>query len=224
MALRKIGATERARGIAVETAAQYEDKFGDDHVDTIAAHTIAAHISAAHCQRVAGDADAALDLMRGAYDRTRRLLGDKHPFYLATAVNLAIAERACGNADEAMTLDEAAYSRLVESLGETHRFSLAAANGLGVDLAGRGRFDEAVALSATTWRHGASARPANHPDTLIAAHNHALNLIEVDDETGAGLAATALHGLTALLGGRHPDVIAAAARTRLEDDIETPPL
>ncbi|MEV4516083.1 FxSxx-COOH system tetratricopeptide repeat protein [Dactylosporangium sp. NPDC049525] len=215
MALRKSGMVGRARLTAGETVLLYERKLGEHNVDTVAAA-----VTLAHCLRAAGDRSAA-EVLQGAYERFRRLLGELHPFTLATAVNLAIGERAAGRPDEAMALDSHAYPHLVNVLGPRHPFTLAAGNGLSIDLAAAGRHDEAARLSGVVHTNALAAQSTQHPDTLAYAHNHALNL--AGPNGGAGTTTKALHDLTGLLGGRHPDVLAAAAGQYLECEIETPP-
>ena len=219
MALRKSGAAEAARTLAAETLTLYRRKLGEQNVDTLAAAaTLALSL------RATGDLTGAYELMSATHESYRTVLGERHPFTLASAVTLALTLRGIGKHGDALTLDSAAHTLLTERLGAGHPFTLICAVGLATDLAATASPQAARDVSAEAYRQSQRSRPAGHPYTLYCAHNYALDLLAVSAEEGAELAARTLHKLTEVLGGRHLDVLSAAAGRRLECEIDTPPV
>jgi tetratricopeptide (TPR) repeat protein len=212
MAARRAGLPQ-ARPLAEKNVALFRQKFGDLHVETLAAT-----VSLANCARVDGDLDAAHRLLERAVARYHAVLGDDHPFTLAAATELAAVVRATGLSAEARTIDAEALSGLRRSVGADHPFTLACANGLAADLYAVGEAQQAREIAADTLIRSRLVRGVDHPDTLACAWNVAL---DAGDETAQQQALT---GLTKAYGEANPTVAVAAAGHRLETDVDPPPL
>jgi tetratricopeptide (TPR) repeat protein len=212
MAARRAGSPQ-ARTLAERNVALFRQKFGDLHVETLAAT-----VSLANCARVAGDLDAAHRLLERAVARYHAVLGDEHPFALAAAADLAAVVRAIGRYADARTIDAEALGGLRRSVGADHPFTLACANGLAADLYAVGEAQRAREIAADTLNRSRMVRGGDHPDTVACAWNVALD---------AGDDPAKQHALDALrkaYGEVHPTVDLALADRRLETDIDPPPL
>ncbi len=150
--------------------------------------------------------------------RYHAVLGDEHPFTLAAATGLAGVVRASGRYAEARTIDMEALSGLRRSVGADHPFTLSCANGLAADLNAIGEAQPAREIAADTLARSRTIRGADHPDTLACAWNVAL---DAGDEMAQHQAAAAL---AKVYGEAHPVLQLTAARSRLETDIDLPPL
>jgi hypothetical protein len=212
MAARRAGLPQ-ARELAETNVTLFRQKFGDLNVETIAAT-----VSLANCVRVDGEVDAAHRLLERAVTRYHAVLGDEHPFTLAAATGLAGVVRASGRYAEARTIDMEALSGLRRSVGADHPFTLSCANGLAADLYAIGEAQPAREIAADTLARSRTIRGADHPDTLACAWNVAL---DAGDETAQHQAAAAL---AKVYGEAHPVLQLTAARSRLETDIDVPPL
>jgi tetratricopeptide (TPR) repeat protein len=212
MATRRAGHPQ-ARTLAERNVALFRQKFGDLHVETLAAT-----VSLANCARVDDDLDAAHWLLERAVARYHAVLGDDHPFTLAAATELAGVVRATGLYAEARTIDAEALGGLRRSVGADHPFTLACANGLAADLYAVGEAQRAREIAADTLIRSRLVRGVDHPDTLACAWNIAL---DAGDETAQQQAVAAL---TKAYGENHPLLARTAGHERLDTDIDPPPL
>jgi tetratricopeptide (TPR) repeat protein len=212
MTARRRGLPESV-GLAETAVALTRRRFGDLHVETLAAV-----VTLANAQRAAGGLDQAHELLERAVIRYHSVLGDDHPFTLAASAGLAGVVRATGRYAEARRIDHEALGGLRRSVGTDHPFTLACANGYASDLFGMGERQEAQQLASDTWQRSRMLRGAEHPDTLACAWNAVLD--GGDEE--------AKHQVTAALakayGENHPALAAVAAGARLETDLDLPPL
>jgi tetratricopeptide (TPR) repeat protein len=199
-----------ARAMATANVAAFRQKFGDLNVETLGAV-----VSLASCCRDAGDTEEAHRLLERAVARYHAVLGEEHPFTFAAASNLAIVVRATGRHTEARTIDAEALAGLRRTVGADHPFTLACANGYATDLLLTGDAGGFAELAADTLTRSVAVRGADHPDTLACAFNLAL---------GTADESRAVADLAKVYGDEHPVPLAAAAGTRLETDIEPPPL
>ncbi|MET0416276.1 MAG: FxSxx-COOH system tetratricopeptide repeat protein, partial [Actinoplanes sp.] len=223
MALRKCGFYAEARDNARQNYHDHFTRFGPKHE-----HTLAAKSSYALALRSCGspaELNDARTLLREAADVYREVFSDSHPLSLAARVNLAVALRAAGDREEAHRLDESALAVLTETLGETHPYTLAAATNLAEDLYLAGSLQPATELSWTTYQRSVDARGnTEHPDTLAACVNAALNKIASGDEAGGqALLDRARQTMSSVLGANHPATLDAVRGRRTECDIEAPP-
>jgi Tetratricopeptide repeat len=212
MAARRAGRPQ-ARELAETNVTLFRQKFGDLNVETLAAT-----VSLANCVRADGDLDGAHRLLERAVTRYHAVLGDEHPCTLAAATGLAGVVRASGRYAEARTIDMEALSGLRRSVGADHPFTLSCANGLAADLYAIGEAQQAREIAADTLARSRTVRGMDHPDTLACAWNVAL---DAGDETAQHQAAAAL---AKVYGEAHPVLQLTAARTRLDTDIDPPPL
>jgi tetratricopeptide (TPR) repeat protein len=212
MAARRAGFPQ-ARALAEKNVALFRQKFGDLHVETLAAT-----VSLANCARVDGDLDAAHWLLERAVARYHAVLGDDHPFTLAAATDLAGVVRASGLYAEARTIDAEALGGLRRSVGADHPFALSCANGLAADLYAVGEAQQGREFAADTLVRSRLVRGVDHPDTLACQWNIAL---DAGDETAQQQAVAAL---TKAYGETHPLLARTASGERLDTDIDPPPL
>ena len=212
MVARRRGRPE-ARDLAKANAAQFRQRFGDLHVETLGAL-----VTLANCERDAGDLVAAHRLLGRMVARYHIVLGDEHPFALAATSNLAGLARARGLHDEARSINAEALSGLRRSVGPDHPFTLSCANGFAADLCATDEAQQAREIAADTLTRSRAVRGADHPDTLACAWNAAL---DSGDDAAVQLA---LADLTKTYGDHHPVPLAAHAHKRLETEIEPPPL
>jgi Tetratricopeptide repeat len=212
MAARRSG-HRAARELAETNVALFRQKFGELHVETLAAT-----VSLANCARVEGDVDSAHRLLERVVARYHSVLGGEHPCTLAADSGLAGIARATGRYAEARTIDTESLSGLRRSVGADHPFTLSCANGLAADLYATGEAQPAREIAADTLLRSRTVRGADHPDTLACAWNVAL---DAGDETAQQ---QALEALTKAYGDGHPVVAEANAAQRLETDIDPPPL
>jgi hypothetical protein len=199
--------------VAGTTAELSRRRFGDLHVETLAAM-----VTLAHAATAAGELGRAQDLLERAVVRYHSLLGDEHPFTLAASGALAGVVRVAGGHVEARRIDQEALHGLRRSVGADHPFTLACANGYATDLYGLGERQEAQQIAADTWQRSQLLRGAEHPDTLACAWNAVLD--GGDEE--ARLQVTA--ALAKVYGEGHPVLSRVAAGERLETEVDLPPL
>ncbi|GIF19121.1 hypothetical protein BJ973_006167 [Actinoplanes tereljensis] len=212
MAARRRGLAD-GLGLAETTATLTRRRFGDLHVETLAAV-----VTLANAARAGGDLDRAHELLERAVIRYHSVLGDDHPFTLAASAGLAGVVRATGRHAEARRIDQEALGGLRRSVGSDHPFTLACANGYATDLFGLGERQEAQQIAADTWQRSQLVRGAEHPDTLACGWNAVL---DGGDEEARHQATAAL---VKAYGEGHPTLTRVAAGERLETDVDLPPL
>ncbi|MET0423105.1 MAG: tetratricopeptide repeat protein, partial [Actinoplanes sp.] len=212
MVARRRGAANAVE-LAEVTVALSRRRFGDLHVETLAAV-----VSLAHAARAAGDLDQAHELLERAVIRYHSVLGDEHPFTLAAGAGLAGVVRAGGRPAEARQIDLEALGGLRRSVGPDHPFTLGCANGYAIDLFGVGDRQEAQQLAGDTWQRSRMVRGAEHPDTLACAWNAVLG--GGDEEARSQVTAA----LVKAYGEGHPVLARTARSERLETDLDLPPL
>ena len=212
MAARRCGSPQ-ARELAETNAALFRQRFGDLHVETLGAL-----VTLANCARDAGDLEVAHQLLERTVARYHTVVGDEHPFAFAAASDLAGVARASGRHAEARTVNAEALSGLRRSVGPDHPFTLSCANGFAADLHATGEAQQAREIAVDTLTRSRAVRGADHPDTLACAWNVAL------DSADDAAMELALADLTKTYGDQHPVPLAALAHTRLETEIELPPL
>jgi tetratricopeptide (TPR) repeat protein len=219
IALRKTGRYADALRVARENYRDCSARYKADHQ-----HALAATMTYANSLRVVGDLAEARGLAGEALTRYRRAFGEKHPLALTAAVNAAVIFRNLGDIGEARKLDESAHALMAASLGAEHGYTLCAANGLANDLALAGETAAAQRLSAETLAASRRSRGDRHPYTLLCAVNAGFDLMSTGEtESGRIELASAVEGLTELLGAGHPEALDAGRGKRAECDIEPPP-
>ncbi|HEX9999331.1 MAG TPA: FxSxx-COOH system tetratricopeptide repeat protein [Actinoplanes sp.] len=205
-------ATPNAVALAETSVELCRRRFGDLHVETLAAV-----VSLANAVRADGAYDSAHELLERAVIRYHSVLGDEHPFTLVAAGGLAAVVRATGRFDEARRIDDEALVGLRRSVGPDHPFTLSCANGYAIDLFSLGERQEAQQLAADTWQRSRTTRGADHPDTLACAWNAVLGGTDEQARHQAGAA------LAKAYGEGHPVPARVAAGERLETEVDLPP-
>jgi hypothetical protein len=164
---------------------------------------------------------ATLDYARGEYTSARRicaqvlaarvqLLGEEHPYTLASKNNLAEILSAQGELTGARRLQEEVVAACLRLLGEDHPDTLTGKNNLAAtrraqgDLAGARRLHEEVLASRVRLQGDEDL------DTLTAKHHLATTLWELGDLDGSGrLHETVLAARVRLLGDDDPETLAS---------------
>ncbi|RFS86499.1 hypothetical protein D0T12_07945 [Actinomadura spongiicola] len=212
--LRKLGRFEDARDLATETFAAHVRRFGEEHPNTLASKVcLALTISAM------GRPGDALRLLDEALDGYRRVMGDEHPFVHVCAVNRAIVLRRLAEVYAAQEADRDALASLrTGTFGVNHYYALCASVGLANDYHLLGELEAAARLLSETLERLGESLGAEHPYSLVAAHNFERTRVAMGESarnTGATLMA-----LERVLDRHHPDVQAAARGELLECEID----
>ncbi|MFC5945516.1 FxSxx-COOH system tetratricopeptide repeat protein [Micromonospora harpali] len=216
---RKAGQYLDAYRLASSCLARHRHRFGPDYAETLAAAT-----NLANDLRCLGEVPGARARAEEAVHRLRATAGDEHPYTLCAAVDLAICLRLAGEPDEARRLDERTRAGLAEVLAPDHPYTLACATNLASDLRALGEVRAARRLGEELLERLRRVRGATHPYTLACASNLADDRRADDDHEGAReLLRETMAGYERTLGVGHPEAEAAAARTRLDCDVEPPP-
>jgi hypothetical protein len=216
---RKLGDYSTALIEARENFEKHRTLFGESHE-----HTLSSQMTLVNSYRVAGRLNDAAELGEQALELYRRHFPRNHPFTLVCAINYAIVLRQIGELDAARELNERALEALAPEFPEDSSHRMCAGNNLANVLADAGDIADALRLSADVSGRFAASR-GTHPYTLFASLNHALSL-RASGDTDAAAAAEAdnLRLLAEHLGADHPEVQAARAQTRIDLDLEPPPM
>lgn len=218
MALRGIGQTKAAVGLARENHHDAMLWFGTDHE-----YTLAAGMSLVNALLAAGDLGNATIEASTVLGDCERVFGDVHPTTLAMLVNSAAVLRALGDVPEARRRDERAMTELRRILGDSHPHTLCAQHNYAVDLAKLGFEGRSLDEFKIVLRTSATERAASHPDHVACEVGIALARIAIGGPAaGEPALAKATAALEAMLGPQHPNVLAAHERTWVECDIEPP--
>jgi tetratricopeptide (TPR) repeat protein len=207
------------------------DRFGDDHLDTLAsAHNLAAALTDL------GEYEQARALDQDTLTRYRRIVGDDHPETLESAHSLATDLRDLGEYEQARALDQDTLTRYRRIVGDDHPDTLDSANSLAADLTDLGEYQQARALDQDTLTRRRRILGDEHPDTLVSANNVAVSLRDLGEyEQARALDQDTLTRRRRILGDDHPDTLQSVsnlaidlrnlgdhARAReLEEEVET---
>ncbi|MFB4297724.1 FxSxx-COOH system tetratricopeptide repeat protein [Actinomadura sp. NTSP31] len=217
--LRKLGRFEEAHRLATETFAAHVRRFGEEHPNTLASRVCLALATSA-----IGRPDEALPLIDRAMEGYRRVMGEGHPFVHVCAVDRAVVLRRLAEAYAAQETDQAALADLEGgTLGRNHYYTLCATVGLANDYYLLGELESAVRLLSEARGKMTESLGERHPYSLAVE----LNLDRARAALGGGQGggpAPAPAALAQVLGGEHPDVLAARRGELLECDIEPPAL
>ncbi len=220
VARRKVGAFIEALTLAQDVYERYSRRFGENHLDTLAAT-----INLGNAQRLAGEFDAAAVKIEATVGRYREVLGPRHPYTHGSALNLAIVRRQQGNAARAKELLQEALAGLAETLGAEHHYTLTCATNLASAMADLGETREARQIGEETLQRFRDVLGDDHPHTLACAANLSLDLRTLGETQAADdLISDTLDRYRATLGESHPDTRDALAGRRLDFDFEPPPL
>jgi tetratricopeptide (TPR) repeat protein len=220
VARRKAGDFAGALTLARDVYDRYRDRFGENHLDTLAAA-----INLGNAQRLAGQFEAAAERIEETARRYRQVLGPGHPFTHGSALNLAIVRRQQGNAARAKTLLQEAVEGLNNTVGPDHHYTLTCATNLASAMADLGEAEDAHRVGTEALQRFREVLGENHPHTLACAANLSLDLRTLGETQAADeLIRDTLDRYRRTLGEDHPDTQDAAAGRRLDFDFEPPPL
>ncbi len=107
----------------------------------------------------------------------RQILGDEHPYTLATRSGLAADQRALGDYQAAFELDLETYKSWDKTYGDEYRGTLSAANNLALSYLLIGDFRQALARDRRTLDGRVVVLGAGHPSTLNSGINVARDLL-----------------------------------------------
>src|SRR5439155_23647700 len=109
-------------------------------------------------------------LVREAYDRRRRVLGDDHPDTLETASNLGFILPALGQVDQGLELQSRVLEQRRKMFGDDHPATLASLARLAQTFAGiSGRTAEAITLHRELLARQQKLMGQDNPATLGAS-------------------------------------------------------
>jgi tetratricopeptide (TPR) repeat protein len=214
-ALRKAGHHWDALQESEHVLQRCRDYLGADHMYTLRAAT-----NLINDRRAVGDLAGAEELARETRDLCRES-GAPDDLLYAVLVNLASVLRAAGRPDRALPYDDQARRGFIRIHGDKHPFTLAANINYASDLAACGRLGDAIEVGRETLENCRISVSDDHPDTLMAAANLAMDEVTAGDRDGGeSRLADVLRRYERTLTLEHPEVRAAAQRTRLTGEIE----
>lgn len=217
---RKAGEFEEGLALAREVLELYRGHFGPEHIDTLAALT-----NFSNDLRLTGDPEAARAHSAEALRGYHAVLGAGHPLAGAAGVNHGAALRAARQYAEARRVDQDTVAVLEAALPDDHPWLLLARVNLATDLSLGGDPETARELGEACARKLEGRYGDRHPATLAALTNVALDLAATGDAAaGEELLASVQRRYLATLGPDHPESRSAASGTRVECDIEPPPI
>jgi CHAT domain-containing protein/TPR repeat protein len=112
--------------------------------------------------------EQALPLSEKVYRLRTEILGEKHPYTLASLHDLAFIYQAIGRLSEALPLFEKVYRLFKEVLGEKHPYALKSLGNLASIYQAIGRLSEALPLYEKLYRLRTEVLGERHPDTLAS--------------------------------------------------------
>jgi tetratricopeptide (TPR) repeat protein len=214
-ALRKAGHHWDALQESEHVLQRCRDYLGADHM-----YTLRAAADLINDRRAVGDLAGAEELARQTHDLCVRSSAPAVLLY-TVLVNLASVLRMAGHPDIALRYDDQARKDLIKIHGDKHLFTLAANINYASDLAACDRPGEAIDLGRTTLDNCRLYLGEDHPDTLMAEANLALDeAAAVERARGDRRLAGVLSRYERTLTLEHPEARAAAQRTRLTAEIE----
>ncbi|MFI1192588.1 FxSxx-COOH system tetratricopeptide repeat protein [Micromonospora sp. NPDC020750] len=215
----KAGRYLDAYQLASGCLAQHRHRFGPDYAESLAAAS-----NLANDLRCLGETPGARARAENTLERLRDTAGEEHPYTLCAAVNLAICLRLTGEPEGARRLNERTRAGLSAALAPDHPYTLACGTNLASDLRALGEVRAARQLGEELLERLRAVRGAAHPYTLACASNLSGDRRADEDHGGAReLLRDTMASYERTLGGDHPEAEAAAARTRLDCDVELPP-
>jgi tetratricopeptide (TPR) repeat protein len=218
--LRKLGLLADARRRSESTLARYRRRQGENHPDTLACATNLG------CDLIAMDEyEDARTLLRDTSDRYSRALGDQHPFTLACDNNLAIVLRLLGERTAARELSERTWAAYQRVLGESHPYTLACAVNVANCRYDSGEVNAARDIDEQTSRRYELVYGPRHPETLAARSNLSISMEALGQtEPARQLRRETVDAVRIALGPDHPNTHRVADGSRLNCDIEPPPI
>jgi tetratricopeptide (TPR) repeat protein len=218
--LRKTGNFTEALDLARRNYESYRTRFGENNEQTFAAA-----LTLCNNLRVMNEFEDALAIGNAAYSGYATTFNVAHPFAAVALVDLAVVLRLQGRIEDALQMNTSALAYLRERIGNDHPWSLCALNNQANTMAASDRPSEARALSEECLTRSRRVRGDDHPHTLGCAGNSALDLGAAGEHIEASaLRRDTLARLRHALGNDHPDTIAFGLESRIDHDIDTPPL
>jgi cellulose biosynthesis protein BcsQ len=218
--LRKLGLFADARRMSEDTLGRYRRTQGESHPDTLACATNLG------CDLIAMEEyEEARALLKETSERYRRALGEGHPFTLACDNNLAIVLRLLGERTAARALAERTWDAYQRVLGEGHPYTLACAVNVANSRYDSGEVSSARDIDDQTGQRYELVYGAQHPETLAARSNLSISLEALGQtDLARRVRRETLEAVRAALGPDHPNAHRVADGTRLNCDIEPPPI
>jgi len=214
-ALRKAGHHWDALQESEHVLQRCRDYLGVDHMYTLRAAT-----NLINDRRAVGDLAGAEELARETRDLCRESRAPDDLLY-TVLVNLASVLRGLERPDRALAYDDQARWGFIRIHGDRHPFTLATNINYASDLSACGRLGDAIEVGRETLEKCRISLGGDHPDTLMAAANLAMDEVTAGDRAGGeSRLADVLRTYERTLTLEHPEVRAATQRTRLTGEIE----
>ena len=143
-----------------------------------------------------------------AYAFVRQILGEHHPYTLASMDNLALVLRALGDFEQTKELQERAYAFVRQILGEHHPNTLTVMNNLASTHQLMGDFEQAKELQERAYAFARQILGEHHPSTLTSMNNLASTLHATGDlEQAKELQERVLVARRQILKKHHPSTL-----------------
>ena len=156
-----------------------------------------------------GDSFAqAIDYGKALVADSVQLLGETHPFTLASRNNLALGYLDAGRTGEAIPLLEQTLADRERVLGETHREALVSRHNLALGYEDAGRLEEAIPLYERTFAAFERVLGETHPETMVSRDHLAIAYQDAGRlEEAIPLLERTLGDSERSLGETHPDTL-----------------
>ncbi len=118
--------------------------------------------------------DDAIQLLQTAFDKSKKRLGEDHPFTLMVQNNLVDTSEAMGNIKVAVSLGEDLVTRRIEKLGPDHPDTISSMNNLAFAFQSDGQIDKALELFEKTLASSQKKLGEDHPSTMTLVNNLAM--------------------------------------------------
>ncbi|KAF8747521.1 Patatin-like phospholipase, partial [Rhizoctonia solani] len=162
----------------------------------------------AEVYRERGQWGKAEELQKQLRERSKQVLGDRHPHTLRNMNNLALTYRDLGRLEEARALQVEVLDAYKQVLGDRHPDTLTSMNNLALTYRDLGRLEEARALQVEVLDARKQVLGDRHPDTLRSMSNLALTYGDLGRlEEARALQVEVLDARKQVLGDRHPDTL-----------------
>ncbi len=153
----------------------------------------------------AGKGARAVQLAEQAAGIYGKVLGEKHPGYATSLINLAAMHKEAGDYSSALPLYKKAAARLEEVTGPNHPLYASGLNSLAALYGDLGEYDAALPLYRKALRIRRQALGEEHPDHATTLNNLALLYRDMGaPRAGLPFARKALDTRRHALGERHP--------------------
>lgn len=207
-AVRLCGNFTEARDVGEDARDYGREWLGAEHYATLRATN---DLSIA-LRRIPAAHDEALELAREVFDLSKRILGEKHPDTLASAISLTNIQRVTGQIDEALKLAESTLEHYSDVYGSDHPYYYGCAGNLAQLRRLTGHPDSAQQLNEAALAGLDAKLTRDHFYSLTVAINLASDFAALGETARAvTLGQDSLTRARDMLGEQHPLTLSCAA-------------